>query len=913
VARVAVTSAPVVIKDAQTPVINSQPAGVNITNGNTATLRVSASVTDGGTLSYQWYGYISAVGSSGGGSISGATSSSYTTPTLYADSSYYCVITNNNNGATGAKTATVTSSTAKVSIVTPVDAQTPVISTQPASANITAGMTASLSVSASVRDGGTLSYQWYNGGSSVSGATSSSYTTPALANGTYSYSCVITNTNNGATGKKTATATSATATITVGEITPPPPPDAQQPVIGPAGQPAANTSISTGGTATLTVSASVTDGGILSFQWYSNAQSSNEDGSAIASATSASYTTPALTSSGDYYYYCVITNTNSGASGLKASSITTNVAKVTASVPDNAQTPSFSAGGQPAANTMLSTGGFATLTVLAAVTDGGVLSYQWYSNTSASNMGGSIISGATAASYTTPSLSNNTYYYYCVVSNFNTIASVNKTVTAASNVATVTVTTNTVGTIGDPIIIKPSTSITLNATSLATIISDINSAGMYVILDLSDSPLSGTTFNKLWIAGTGADKIVSLIVPNAATTIQYTPYPNSVSAYPFKSLSSVEGANITTISSDTFRFSSKLQNFDFPNTVTIGSGAFWQCSALVSVTIPNTVTSIGGDAFYYCSALANVTIGSSVTSIGSTAFEMCTALTNIAIPDSVTSIASTTFNRCSKLTAINVNSGNTAYTSDDGILYSKDETLLHTYPEGKAGASFTIPSSVTIIGDYAFYSCSSLTTISIPNSVTSIKGSAFSGCSNLQSVTIGSNVTSIGTFVFSSCSKLTSITIPSSVTSIGTDTFSNCSSLTAITVDAGNNAYIDDDGVLYNKDKTLLHSYPQGKAGASFVIPAGVTKIGESAFWASNLTSITIPNSVTSIDGWAFSSCTSLALVTCNAITPPTLGSSLFGFGSIPTNLVFKVPSTSLSAYQSATRWSEYASQIQAQ
>ena len=170
---------------------------------------------------------------------------------------------------------------------------------------------------------------------------------------------------------------------------------------------------------------------------------------------------------------------------------------------------------------------------------------------------------------------------------------------------------------------------------------------------------------------------------------------------------------------------------------------------------------------------------------------------------------------------------------------------------------------VTSIGSYAFYDCSSLTSITIPNSVASISGWAFGYCSSLTSITTPDSVTSIGYDAFSWCNSLTSITIPDSVTSIGWDAFDRCEKLTQINVDTANTVYSSVNGVLFSKDKTELIRYPEGKADTSYAIPNGVTYIGYDAFsCCSSLTSITIPNSVTSIGDYAFSGCISLASIT---------------------------------------------------
>lgn len=379
------------------------------------------------------------------------------------------------------------------------------------------------------------------------------------------------------------------------------------------------------------------------------------------------------------------------------------------------------------------------------------------------------------------------------------------------------------------------------------------------------------------------ESLTSIIIPDSVTLIG-----NDAFGECYELINITIPSSVTSIGNSAFYDCSSLTTINIPNSITSISGyTFSECYKLTSITIPNSVTSIGESAFDCCSSLTSINIPNSITTIGNSAFNSCDSLTSITIPDSVTSIGESAFEGCSGLESIVVDNGNSKYYSKDNAIIETDTNTLIV------GCKNTIiPDSVTSIGNGAFYDCDGLTSINIPDSVTSIGNNVFSFCTGLTSIIIPNSVTSIGDSTFQNCSRLTSIEIPDSVTSIGSSAFYNCDSLTSVTI--SNSITSISDRIFYGctnltsiiiPDSVIsINNYAFCKCSSltNIVIPDSVTSIGDEAFYdCSSLTSVQ----------FNAENCSDLSeyyhwLSGCNNITSFTFGENV---KTIPASLCYKL------------------------
>ena len=254
-----------------------------------------------------------------------------------------------------------------------------------------------------------------------------------------------------------------------------------------------------------------------------------------------------------------------------------------------------------------------------------------------------------------------------------------------------------------------------------------------------------------------------------------------------------------------------------------------------------TDVSIAADDTARHEAVKSVEIKSGVTEIENWAFSECTGLTSVKLPTGLTTIGEGALWGCKSLIEINVADGNQSFASEGGVLYNKDKTTLLQYPIGKTDSSFTVPNSVTVIGDYAFDRCKNLTSVNLPTGLTTIGEGAFYDCAGLTSVDLPTGLTSIGASTFYGCTGLTSIDLPTGLTTIGDGAFYDCAGLTSVN------------------------------------FPASLTTIEATAFYGcTSLTSVNLPASLTTIGGYAFQECTSLAELTFRSDAPPNIGTNAF-------------------------------------
>ena len=359
----------------------------------------------------------------------------------------------------------------------------------------------------------------------------------------------------------------------------------------------------------------------------------------------------------------------------------------------------------------------------------------------------------------------------------------------------------------------------------------------YSILDsvteIGDSAFSGcTSLTSITIpdsvkiigysAFSGCTSLTSIMIPDSVTTIGRYAFAGCTSftainvAAENQNYVSVDGVLYDKDKSAIICYpaNNKDKSYKILDGVTgIGECAFSGCISLTDLIIPDDVKYISRAAFGGCISLKSITIPDSVMSIGEWAFSGCTSLKSVTIQGSVTYIGGSAFQGCTSLTAINVVTGNQNYASVNGVLYNKDKTELIFYPAGKKDKSYCIPDSVTRVND--LQNCKNLISVSIPGSVSYISRYAFSGCSSLAEINVA----------------------------------------------VENSNYISVNGILYNDEKTDIICYPAGKKDKNYTIIDGVTSIGGNFENCINLTSVTIPNSVTNIYYGAFEGCTSLTAI----------------------------------------------------
>jgi hypothetical protein len=334
-------------------------------------------------------------------------------------------------------------------------------------------------------------------------------------------------------------------------------------------------------------------------------------------------------------------------------------------------------------------------------------------------------------------------------------------------------------------------------------------------------------------------------------------------------------------------------------------GVFEGCTSLKSINLSDGISSITRASFKGCTSLTSITLPSSLNTLGSNAFEGCTSLKSISLPDGISYISSATFKGCTSLNSIVLPEGLDSI--GDGAF--KGCTNL---------ASITLPSSLNSIEARAFEGCTSLAQITLPDELEYIPYEAFKGCTSLASIALPESLNFIDSNAFEGCTSLTQITLPAETNTIGWETFQGCDNLATITlgadfegigysegygvdgsealaeefnelpkltninVSASNEDFESVDGVLYSKDKSELIAFPAGRTG-NFVIPGHVKIIGESAFSNSKLTSITISDTVTHIDEYAFEGASQL-----QSISIPDKFATELGVMRLPSSLAFE-------------------------
>lgn len=286
------------------------------------------------------------------------------------------------------------------------------------------------------------------------------------------------------------------------------------------------------------------------------------------------------------------------------------------------------------------------------------------------------------------------------------------------------------------------------------------------------------------------------------------------------------------------------------NVVEIDKEAFKNCYNLKSITLSNLIKVIPNRAFEGCTSLSSVILPEKLEKIESAAFFKCGNLWSISIPRMVAEISPSAFENCNSLNDIKIEPGNKFFSSENGVLYNKDMTVLERCPA--LLKSISIPSSVIEIKNGAFEGCKALTSIRLPDSLKTLPNYFFKGCTDLQSIQLPLNMSKIGVFAFKTCS-----------------------SLKRISVTPGNEHFTSISGVLYSKDTLTLIKCPAMLSNID--IYKNVRTLETFAFEAcQNLVEVQLPETIEKIEALCFYECTSLRNLYVPSPFPPLIMAEAF-------------------------------------
>ena len=281
-----------------------------------------------------------------------------------------------------------------------------------------------------------------------------------------------------------------------------------------------------------------------------------------------------------------------------------------------------------------------------------------------------------------------------------------------------------------------------------------------------------------------------------------------------------------------------------------------------SVVVEEGVTGVSEYAFSAFNRVREISLPESLTTIGKRVFPTSERLSALHIPAGVTAISPEAFVHCHKLREITVDEKNPSFTSENGVLFNKDKTELLCFPLAKSETAYTVAPQVTRIGGYAFSDCGKLTRIDLPEGIEEIGDCAFELCVSLTEMTIPESVVRVGSGAFNNCYHLAKVTLPDSAAQLGENLFFRCEKLTQVRLPAGISEI--PDGTFNGREILTEFTVPDGVTrignhafdGAgigALTVPEGVVYIGTNAFiYCPNLTSLTIPASVTELGTYPF-------------------------------------------------------------